>query len=439
MAAGEDLLAAATRAVAEALAGLPPRDHSGEAVDPRATVDPGEAAGVDEDATLGFVFVSGGESPVAAATLAHVAGLLPGVTVVGCTADGVIGGGAAVESAPAVAVWLARLPGCRLRSFHLEVMRSAESISVLGMPSRHDDDVVAILLADPWSFPVDGFVARSADSLDGLPLVGGLASGSLGRGQSRLIVDGVIHDRGAVGVVLSGPVAVHSLVSQGCRPIGPAMTVTAAEGPAILELAGAPAVQRAREAVATLPAEEQALAVRGLRLGLAMDEYAGHHGHGTFLVRGLLGVEGQPTAISAGEPVAVGRTVRFHLRDAEAAEVDLDAILQAFRQRPGGSDVAGALLFSCNGRGRAMFDRSDHDVRAVRRGLGAGPVAGFFAGGEIGPVGGRNHVHAFTASVLVFDAAAGSGRHDEVGRPETGDPDDIDADIDAALRELTDD
>jgi small ligand-binding sensory domain FIST len=70
--------------------------------------------------------------------------------------------------------------------------------------------------------------------------------------------------------------------------------------------------------------------------------------------------------------------------------------------RPG---TQGAMLFSCNGRGTTMFPDADHDVRTVKAALGTPEdiaVAGFFAAGEIGPVGGRNHLHGFTASVLAF-------------------------------------
>lgn len=71
--------------------------------------------------------------------------------------------------------------------------------------------------------------------------------------------------------------------------------------------------------------------------------------------------------------------------------------------------VEGALLFSCTGRGRAMFPNSDHDVRLVRGMLGTSGIGGFFAAGEIGPVSGHNHVHGFSASILAFGPEAGKG------------------------------
>ena len=67
-----------------------------------------------------------------------------------------------------------------------------------------------------------------------------------------------------------------------------------------------------------------------------------------------------------------------------------------------GDRPAGALLFSCNGRGQAMFGSPDHDARMVEREFGGAPAAGFFAAGEIGPVGGRSFLHGFTATLAVF-------------------------------------
>lgn len=381
LALGEDLVLAAERAVVMALAPL---------------------RGARAD--LACVFVSGGEPDAAAAALARAAERLDAHTVVGCTAHGVMAAGKGVEGVGSVSVWAAVLPGVSLRGFHLEVIRTSDSIAVLGMPERRDDDVVGVLLADPWSFPADGFVGSSTESLRGLPLVGGLASGAARAGQTRLLLDGKVIDRGAVGVVVGGDVAVHTMVSQGCRPIGRAFTVTRADGSTIHELAGRPALSRAQDAVATLPEEERALAVRGLQLGVAMDEYADEHGAGDFLVRPISGADQESGALDVGDVVPVGTTVQFLLRDADSAHDDLAQVLAAFKDRVGLTGMAGALVFSCNGRGRSMFPSADHDVRAVRGALGIDGVAGFFAAGEFGPVGGRNHLHGFTATVVAFGA-----------------------------------
>src|SRR3954468_12353884 len=356
------------------------------------------------------VFVSGEEPDACGEALVRAAEVSGAAASVGCTAAGVIGGGRGVEAESAVSVWAGVLPDVHVRTFHLEVMRADAGLAVVGLPERADDDAVTVLFADPWSFPADGFVERSNEALTGLPIVGGLAGGHRGAGSTRLLVDGRVVERGAVGALLGGPVAARTLASQGCRPIGPAMTVTAAEGNVLLGLAGEQAIDKLEAVLKLLDPRDQALASQGLHIGIAVDEYAEEHDRGDFLIRGVLGADRSNGGLVIGDVVEVGRTVGFQVRDAESADDDLSQLLGRFRDKSGFDSVEGALLFSCNGRGAHLFGSADHDVLAVRRGLSTTGVAGFFAGGEIGPVGGRNHVHGFTASVLAFGSGSRAAR-----------------------------
>jgi small ligand-binding sensory domain FIST len=381
LAVGPDLAAAADSAVGQAVAPLdgPP------------------------DLVLVFVCAQTPEAVEQAARRALDVASTP--NVIGCGAPGVIGGNHGVEDSNAVSAWAARLPGARVEPFRLETLvfpgQDAEGthrLAVMGMPQTHEDDVVAVLLADPYSFPVDAFVERSGEVLPGLPLVGGLATGQGGRGSARLFADGEIVDSGAVGVLLGGEVAASAVVSQGARPIGPSMAVTKATDNVLYELAGVPALTKLEDVVTDLAERERVLVEGGLLIGVAMDEYAEEHERGDFLVRGVIGADPEAGALATGDVIDVGRTVRFHVRDADAAGEDLTLLLSGL------DPVEGALLFSCTGRGRSMFGGSDHDVRLLRNVLGATGIGGFFAAGEIGPVGGRNHVHGFTASILAFGA-----------------------------------
>ena len=379
LALGDDLRAAVDRAAVSALA-------------PLGSASP----------DLACVFVSGGTPDEAAAALEHASDVLGARNVVGCSAHGVIADGQGIEGVAGVSVWVASLPSVEVRAFHLEVLRTSDTIAILGMPQRRDQDVVGVLLADPWSFPVDGFVQHSHDTLRGLPLVGGMSSASDNPGETRLLVDGRVHSRGAVGVVLGGDVAVHTIVSQGCRPIGRPMTVTKAEGSTLIELAGRSALEQIKDAVAGLSVVEQPVVIRGLQLGVVANEYADEHLAGDFLVRSIDAADHLVGSIIVGDDVEVGSTVQFLLRDAAAAHDDLAEVLAAFRRRIGLAPLAGALLFSADTRGRAFFPTPDHDVVAVRDELGLASVAGFFASGEIGPLAGRNQVQGFTATVLAF-------------------------------------
>lgn len=337
---------------------------------------------------------------------AEVDAVLPGALAaagaahsIGCSSAGVVGVAYGYEGVPAVSVWAAVLPGLALRAFHLEVMKVESGMAVVGLPERRPDEAVALLLADAFSFPTGSFLSRTGAAMPGLSVVGGLAAGMQGPGSTRLVVDGRVFDRGAVGMLLGGDNvagAVRPVVSQGCRPIGPDMTVTAADGNVLLEVAGTPAMERLQRLLAELPVEEQARFHRSPQIGLALDEYAEEHSHGDFLIRAVLGVDLDKQGISVGETLHVGQTVRFHVIDAEAAGADLRATLAE------AGAASGALMFSCAGRGQALFGDSDHEIAMVRELTGAQAVAGAYTGGEVGPVRGHSQVHGLAASVLLF-------------------------------------
>lgn len=347
------------------------------------------------------VFVSGPD-PEAVGDLAPLFAERSGARhVLGCSASGVLGAGRGVRGepteppAPAVSVWAAVLPQTQLRVFHLEVMRAETGLAVVGMPDPELEERVGLLLADPFSFPLDSFVSRSNDALPGLSLLGGMAAGPVGPGSTRLFLDGRAVDRGAVGALFRGG-ELRTMVSQGCRPIGQDMVVTKADGNVLLELAGVPALTKLREAMAELSPQEQESFRLAPQVGVAMNEYVEERTHGDFVVRPVIGIDEARAAVAVGEVVELGQTVRFHLQDAAAARADLLGRLADL------GPAGGALVTSCVGRGASLFGNDDVDAMAIRTVLGASGVAGFFGGGELGPVGGRNYLHGLTASVLAF-------------------------------------
>ena len=156
---------------------------------------------------------------------------------------------------------------------------------------------------------------------------------------------------------------------------------------------------------------------------------------GNMIIRGILGVDAETGAVTVGDDVPVGAVVRLHLRDADSAEADLVSVVRLAHDS---TDPVGAYVFTCNGRGGAMFTTSDHDGAIIREGLGTRAVGGFFAAGEIGPVGGANHLHGFTAVVLVVDRTDAHAPSPEIRRPLAADVI-VDADaLDAELRSLLD-
>jgi len=292
---------------------------------------------------------------------------------------------------------------------HVTAERDAEGFRLLGLPESltevpddaADTDESLLALCDPFSFPAEELLATLERSRPHVPVLGGLASASFA-GGAMLMRDGEVHTDGAVAVRLRGA-EVLPCVSQGAGPVGPEMTITSAEANVIGQLAGKPAMERLGEVIASLPESERELAASGVLIGLVIDENRPEYERGDFLVRPIIGADRESGAIAIGEPVRVGQTVRLHVRDAASADADLREALRVQAQALGSDGAAGALLFTCNGRGSHMFEVPDHDAAALEDSLGA-PTAGFFCAGEIGPVGGRNFLHGFTATMAVFPA-----------------------------------
>lgn len=402
---------------------------------PEAVAAAVEALG--ERPTLAIVHVSAPGDPLASGrALAHAAALLREIdercVIIGSNAHGTIGD-SSVEVAPAISVWLAFLPGCVPRSFRLATVPAPHGgLALTGLPDLDSDDRLALLLADPWTLPVDPVVA-AFNRVDGpLPVVGGLVSGGARRGDSRLLLDGAVFDNGAVGVVLDTAAPMRVVVSQGCRPIGPPMAVTSSEGALLTSLAGRPALERVREIVESLDAGDQALAVRGLHVGIARDDGVDGVSAADYVIRAITGADPATGSLAVGDEVPVGAIVRLHLRDADSADDDLRSVLDLVS---GGLPAVGAYLVTCNGRGSAMFTSADHDADMVRRRLRTEAVGGFFAAGEIGPVGGSNHLHGFTAVILLVERRSAAVHAVEVERAVD---DSVDGDFDEELRALLD-
>jgi small ligand-binding sensory domain FIST len=316
------------------------------------------------------------------------------VTVLGAAAVAVLGARREVEQTPGVALFAARL-GSPAVPVRLAAERAGDGWQIVGFPVDVTGVRSMLLVADPFTFPVDALLAQLGTDRSGLAVVGGLASAANQPGGNRMLVDDMSYTDGAIGALLSEDVSAQAVVSQGCRPIGRPYIVTRADGHMIHELGGRPALERLVATLEHLQPADRHLAEHGLHCGVVIDESQVEFERGDFLIRGVLGVDRATGAVAVGDTVPVGSTVQFQVRDAASADEDLHAVLS-------GRTASGALVFTCNGRGRQLFDTPDHDATVVADLLGTSALAGMFCAGELGPVGGRNAVHGFTASIAIF-------------------------------------
>jgi small ligand-binding sensory domain FIST len=360
-----------------------------------------------EPPDLAIAFFSAHHKKAAAELASSLMARLGPKSLVGCMGESILANEREVEGEPALAVWTAKWSKpVEMHSFCLAPEQTPDGLSLLGWPDSLVDadpkQSLLLLFGDPYTLPIDTLLQQFNEDHAGLPVIGGMSSGARGAGESRLLLNQSVHALGAVGVLLQGLPRVRSIVSQGCRPVGKPMLVTKVHENVIQELGGQTPLAQLQALWPTLCTSDQELFRNGFHIGRVMNEYQGDFSRGDFLVRNVMGLDEATGALAITDHLRVGQTVQFHVRDAHSADEDLHTLLRRDRKNEKGPP-AGGLVFTCNGRGSRLFGSADHDAKAIRSELGNIPLAGFFAQGELGPVGGQNFIHGFTASVLLFE------------------------------------
>lgn len=327
-------------------------------------------------------------------------------TVLGCSSTSVISGGREWERKGGLALGLYRLPEAQLRTAHLT---QAEVEEANGPGYWYHQTGVAspecrgwLAFADPFHLDCETWVEAWNEAYPGRALAGGLASGELRAQHTQLYLNGEVFEEGAVAVALGGGVELATLVSQGCTPIGEPWTITKVDGNLIHQIGNQPAYQVLVETFNHLPEEEQRRAQGNLLVGFVVNEYQEEYHRGDFLIRNLLGGDPESGILAVGARPRPGQALQFQCRDAAAATEDMAALLRRARRQVGWREIYGACLCVCNARGRRLFGTPDHDARMVQQYLGPLALTGFFCNGEIGPVGNRNFLHGYTASLALF-------------------------------------
>jgi small ligand-binding sensory domain FIST len=327
--------------------------------------------------------------------------------VLGCTGESIVGGSREVEGEPALALWAVSCPDLQVATLPVRArLDEGGEVRFSGLPPVSEpSEATLLLLADPFSFPMPAYLELLGRERPGVPAVGGMASGGRGPGQHFLIHGDELLTEGAVVAVLEGGIELHPVVSQGCRPVGRPMVITKKRDNLIQTLGGKPAAQVLAGVLGELPTEDRELFQRAPFLGIAVDAVKSSFERGDFLVRGIMGIQQSDGALAVADAgLRAGQTVQLMVRDSASAGEDLSQLMRAESAGLGGGAGVGALLFTCNGRGQRMFQgQQNPDIGRVQGAFPAEiPAAGFFAMGEIGPVGGQNFLHGFTASVALF-------------------------------------
>ena len=360
-----------------------------------------------ESCDLAFVFAS----PIYRASwpvfLTAIHQQLAPKVLIGCSGSGIIGGGQELEWVPAVSIVAAHLPEVRLFPFAVSPdeleLSSPGGFWVDKIGASPEAHPVFVLVADPYTCQPMKLLTELNATYRTRPIIGGLVSGGNEPGEHLIFMGTEVYHEGAVGVAMTGNIAMDTVISQGCRPVGHPYVITKAEENAVWQLGGRQALAVLHEVLAGLTAEDRELAQRGsIFAGLAITEMRQAFASGDFLIRNIIGIDPDLGAIAVAEPVEVGQTLQFQLRDPSTSRQELRRLLQQAGQLPHVGPPAGCLLFNCTGRGKSLYGIAHQDVKTIQTVSGKLPIGGFFCNGEIGPIGGTNFLHGYTASLGLF-------------------------------------
>jgi small ligand-binding sensory domain FIST len=324
----------------------------------------------------------------------------------GCSSTGLIAGTEEIEENAGITLALYSLPGAQLRAIHFTQTQVEEAEELTYWPTETGVDPKKtkgwLAFIDPFHLDAEAWLRSWNAAYEGSPVFGGLASGIFAEQTTQVYLNGEAFDEGGVAIAVGGDVKLAGVISQGCTPIGDAWTLTHVEQNLIHQIGNRPAYTVLSETVGKLSQEEQRKARGNLFIGLVVNEYLEDFHRGDFLVRNLLG--GDPTSgvLAVGAMPRAGQTMQFQRRDANAASEDMAELLDHAQQKLGGAKIYGGCLCCCNGRGKNLFGKTSHDAQMVQERLGGIGLAGFFCNGEIGPVGDKNFLHGYTASLALF-------------------------------------
>jgi small ligand-binding sensory domain FIST len=356
--------------------------------------------------SLGLVFIAPRFFPQAKQILEilRVHARVPLLT--GCSSQGLIAAGEEVEEDAGITLGLYSLPGAELAASHFtqEQVEEANGPGYWRLETGREPEQTNgwLVFIDPFHLDSEAWMRGWNEAYAPLPVLGGLAGGPFTEQLTQVYLNGEVFEEGGVALSVGGAVRLAGVTSQGCTPIGETWTLTRVEQNIIHQIGNRPAYEVLAETFNQLSPDQQHKARGNLFIGLVVNEYLEEFHRGDFLIRNLLGADPRSGSIAVGALPRAGQTIQFQRRSAAAATEDMQELLARTQARLSGDTLYGGCLCCCSGRGRNLFGRPNHDAQMVQERLGPIGLAGFFCNGEIGPVGEKNFLHGYTASLALF-------------------------------------
>ena len=344
---------------------------------------------LDDAYRLGFLYVS----DAYAASLDEIAQFLRRSTGVahwvGTVGLGVCGTACEYFDTPAMSVLVAPFAESAFRVFGDSRSETLHGALQEGEWPSSEMPPLAVVHGDPTNQELPQLIEELSDATGGF-LVGGV---SASRSSHAQFADEIV-DSGVSGVMISpAAIPLTTGLTQGCSPIGPTHVATEAEHNVLVALDGRPVLEVFREDIGEELAQDLQRCAGLIFVALPVEG----SDTGDYLVRNLIGLDPQSGAVAIGEHVETGQSVMFCRRDQASAEEDLRRMTRKLKQRTDG-DIKGGLYFSCVARGPNQFGPDSRELGIIAEELGAFPLAGFFANGEIS----HNRLYGYTGVLTLF-------------------------------------
>ncbi|HEX2659996.1 MAG TPA: FIST N-terminal domain-containing protein, partial [Polyangia bacterium] len=330
-------------------------------------------------------------------------------TIIGGSTTGIITVTNEIENASAVAVLAvgggAKIPPPFLVSALREDPREAgEKLGRLARArlGANLEGAALVVLADPHHLDATAFASGIAEGAPGLAVVGAGVS-SRDDGGARVFSDGEAMADAAVGFLIPARLRPSIGTSHGCQAVSEPFAITAVENNVILEIDGRPAIEVLKE-VLELP-DNRPLEKLSVPLLAGLGDRL-CDGRSDYVVRPFVVPDESPRSLALPEPLRVGQTIRFTLRDAISARDDMKAMLQEQTEAWKAAAPTFGLFFNCAGRGSALYGQSGLDPELIHRRFGELPMVGIESTFEIAPTCGHPQVHMLTGVLLL---AGGDG------------------------------
>lgn len=303
---------------------------------------------------------------------------------------GVFGPEGEVYEGRSMAVMAAHLPAQAIRPFNrFEPDERDDFLAEHGEWLARQSAITALVHGDPREAEIGEMVGRLADVTQAF-LVGGLTAAS----EIPVQVSGRVHGAGLSGLLLGDDVPLATGLSQGCTPIGRSHQATEVSGNIIMALDGRPALEVLKMEAGDIIARDLQRAAGYIHVAVPV----GGSDTGDYAVRGLLAIDPRRGWLAVGGQLAKDERVMFVRRDANAAQKDFKRMLKSLAKRVEGQTIRGGVYISCVARGSHMFGEEGRETKLIHDILGAFPLVGFSANGEIS----NNRLYGFTGVLALF-------------------------------------